>query len=887
MAHPPRTDDDFAREVDSHLALEADRLIADGMSPADAQAAARRAFGSRTRAQVQFYESRRPMWLEQGVRDLRRAVRTVLRHGRVNALVVLMLALGISVNLAMFSVMRAVLLAPMPYADVDRLVMIWQTDRAAGTTREPASIPDYADIDRRATTLDTTAAFTGADVNVTPTTGDDPYRIAALSVSASFLPLLSADPLVGRVFSRIDDQPGGERVVIIGERLWQERFDRDPQVTQRTLRINDEPHAILGVMPRTADYGVQQILSAAAYNRGFVDRGDVRVDAWLPLRADPATTSRDNHPIFVLGRVASGVPLTAASADLTRIAADLERTYPSSNEARGVFVESLDDVVRGPVRPALYALMGAVALVLAVACVNAASLLLVQGAGRAREVAVRTALGANRQHLLGHFLAEAVVLGIAAVGLGVVLGWWALRVLASLAPASLPGASAIAIDLPAIAAAGLIGAVTTLGAALLPALQARHGRAQDALKAEAGRTASAGRARRRTLATLTVSQLALAMILVTGAGLLVRSFWQLRTVDPGFRVDGILKAEFELPEGRYPRDFRTFPRWPEVARFNDTVLRGVAAIPGVEAVAVASDHPLAAGTTNSFVVVGREAEARNWPEMSVRSISADYAAVTGLRLFAGRQLSASDTADAPAVLIINATARRMFFPRQDPLGQQIAFWGTRRTIVGVVADEKIHGVAQATPPVAYAPLGQLPLADTLLVRVKGEPEAVASDVRQVFRDADPGLAIFGLEPLHHTLTTSLSRERFTMLLLGLFAGLTLLLATLGVYGVLSYGVSQRTTEIGIRLALGARPGSIVRMIMQQGVGLLIVGLSVGGAGALLLGRLIAALLFGVTTHDMWTFSAAVSVMSVAALVAAYLPARRAARLAPALALSAK
>ena len=885
MSHAPRTDEDFAREVEAHIALEADRLIADGMAPEDAQAAARRAFGSRTRAQVQFYESRRWMWLDHARRDLQRAARTVVRHGRVNAMVVVMLALGIGVNLAMYSVLRTVLLSPMPYADVDRLVMVWQTDRAAGTTREPASIPDHADIDQRATTLETTAAFAGIDVNVSPTNGDDPYRVAALSVSASFLPLLSTDPLLGRVFSSTEDKPGGDPVVVIGERLWEERFGRDALVTRQTLRINDVPHAIIGVMPRGADYGVLQVLSAAAYNRGFADRGDVRVDAWLPLRADAATASRDNHPIFIVGRLAPGVSAAAAADELTRIAADLEREHPGSNEARGAFVESLDDVVRGPVRPALYALMGAVTLVLAVACVNAASLLLVQGAARSREVAVRTALGASRRHLLGHALAEAVVLSAAAVGFGCVLGWWVLRVLASLAPPGLPGASGLAIDLPSLAAAAVVGTLTTLGAALLPVMQARHTRAQDALKSEAGRTSSAGRARHRMLSTLTVSQIALALILITGAGLLARSFWQLRTVDPGFRADGILKAEYQLPSARYPRNFRTFPNWPETARFHETLLRGLRSVPGVEAAAVASDHPLAAGTTNSFVVVGREAEARNWPEMSVRSVSADYHVVTGLRLMAGRHLQDADTADAAPVLTINETARRMFFPAQDPLGQQIGFWGTRRTIVGVVADEKIHGVSQPTPPVAYAPLGQLPLADTVLVRVQGAPLAAAADVRRVFRDADPGLAVFGIEPLDHTLTTSLSRERFTMLLLGAFAVLTMLLATLGVYGVLSFGVAQRTTEIGVRLALGARPDRIVRLILRQGVGLLLVGVSIGVAGALLLGRAIAGLLFGVSAHDVSTFAVAVGVMAIAALAAAYVPARRAARLPPAVALT--
>jgi predicted permease len=883
----PRSDDDFAREVEAHLALETDRLVGEGMSLEDARAAARRAFGSRTRVQVQFYESQRWMWVDHAARDLRRAMRTVMRNARVNVLVILMLALGIGVNLAMFSVIRGVLLVPMPYAEMDRLVMVWQTDRAAGTTREPASIPDYADIEARATTLEATAAFAGADVNVTPETGGDPYRIAALSVSASFLPMLGLDPLAGRVFSDKEDRPNTEPVVIIGERLWEERYGRDPHITRRTLRIDDVPHAILGVMPRVADYGLVQVLSAAAYNRGFADRGDVRVDAWLPLRADPARASRDNHPIFVMGRLASGVSTAAAGNELTRIAADLERTYPASNDARGAFVESLDDVVRGPVRPALYALMGAVVLVLAVACVNAASLLLVQAATRAREIAVRTALGAGRRQLVGHFLAEALVLSACAVAVGIGFGWWAVRVLVALAPASLPGASAITIDLPALGLAASVGVATALGAALLPVLQARQGHAQDALKMEAGRTASAGRARRRMLATLTVSQLALAMVLVTGAGLLTRSFWQLQAVDPGFRADGILKVEYELPERRYPRDFRAFPRWPEVTAFHETLLNGVASIPGVEAVAIASDHPLAAGTTNSFVVVGREQEARNWPELSIRSVSADYATVTGLRLASGRHLRASDTADAPAVLVVNDTARRMFFPRHDPIGQQIAFWGTRRTIVGVVADEKIHGVAEPTPPVAYVPLGQLPLADTLLVRVQGDPQHAAAAVHRVFRDIDPGLAVFGVEPLQRTLTTSLSRERFTMLLLGLFAGLTLLLATLGVYGVLSYGVAQRTTEIGVRLALGAQPGGIVRLIMGQGLVLLVAGLCVGGTAALVLGEAIAGLLFGVAAHDALTFLTAAVVICATATMAAYLPARRAARLPPAVALVSK
>lgn len=884
MPRPPRSDEDFADEIEAHLALETDRLIVDGMSAEEARAAARRAFGRPTRAQAQFYESRRRMWLDHARRDLRAAVRALMRHRGVSVPVVVMLALGIGANIAMFSVIRGVLLVPPPFRDADRLAMIWQTDRATGTTREPASIPDYADIDARAATLQSTAAFTAADVNVTPDTGDDPFRIAALSVSASFFPALGVEPLAGRVFVTEDDRPGSAPVVVIGERLWKERFGRDPGITRHTLRIDEVPHAILGVMPRTADYGVLQILSAAAYGRAFADRGHVAVDAWLPLRADPSTASRDNHPIFVVGRLAGAVPLIAASEELTRIATDLEHTYPSSNDGRGIFVESLDEVVRGPVRPALRALMGAVALVLLVACVNAASLLLVQGAARAREIALRAALGAGRSRLLGQFLAEGIVLSAAALALGAVLAWWVLRALVAFAPSTLPRAADITIDLPVLAAAGAVGALIAIGAAIVPALQSRQLDVQGTLKAETGRTLSVGRGRRRVLASFAVVQVALALVLVTGAGLLIRSFSQLRAVEPGFRAEGVLKVEYELPASRYPRRFDSFPRWPEVIGFHDTLLHRAAALPGVDAVAVASDHPLAAGFTNSFVVVGREAESRSWPEISIRSVSADYARVTGLPLLAGRHLATSDTADAPPVLLINDTARRQFFSEDDPLGRQIAFRGTRRTIVGVVADEKIHGLATATPPVAYASVGQLPIADTLLVRVNGDPMGVAAQVRALVRDIDQGLAIFGVEPLGQTLAASLSRERFTTTLLGLFAALTLLLACMGVYGVLSHGVAQRTTEMGLRLALGAQPSGVVRLVMRQGFALVAAGLVVGLAGALLLGRLISPLLFGVTTTDPLTLIVAPLIMCAAALLAAWLPARRAARVDPAVAL---
>jgi putative ABC transport system permease protein len=815
--------------------------------------------------------------------DLRYAFRSLAKSPGFTTVAVVTLALGIGANTAIFSVVNGVLLAPPPFRDMDRLAMIWQTDRASGTTREPASIPDYVDFQRMSKTFQGMAAFTGADVNVTPASGD-PFRIAALAATHQFLPLVGIQPLAGRAFTADEDKPGATRVAIISERLWEREFQRDPNLARQALRLNEVPHAIVGVVPDDADFGVLQILSAAAYGRSFADRGRVDVDIWLPLRADPRTASRDNHPIFVMGRLAPGVGAGAAHDEMTRIGADLERTYPDSNEARGAVVEPLADVVLGPIRPALYVLLAAVGLVLLVACVNVVNLLLARSAARARDVAVRTALGAGVWRLVRQYLAEGAVLSLAAAAVGLLFARWVLDLLVALAPASIPRVANVTIDLPVLGATLAIALLIATAVAIVPALQARRVQVHSMLKAETGRTASAGRVRRRVQSALVIVQVSLAIVLSIGAGLLIKSFWHVRHVDPGFRAEGVLKLEYQLPESRYLQRRVEFPNWPTVRRFHDELLERVRALPQVNAVGVTGDHPLAAGFTNSFVVVGREAEARDWPEISVRRVSGDYPRVVGLALLSGRHLRDSDTTQTTPVVAINETARRMFFAKQDPIGQQIAFWGTRRTVVGVVANEKIHGFEKATPPAAYVPFNQAPFGGTLLVRVDGDPAAAAASIRAVFRDLDPALAVFGVEPLRQTVAESMAERRFTMLLLGSFAALTLLLSALGIYGVLSYGVTQRTSEIGVRMALGAQPGSVLRLIIGQGVTLVAAGLAVGIVGALLLTRLLATLLFGITPTDPLTFAAAPLVLILTAIVASYLPARRAARVDPVVAL---
>lgn len=884
MRYRRRSDEDFAREIDAHVALETDRLIAEGMSPEDARAAALRAFGNTTRVKEQFFESRRAMWFEHARQDARYAIRTLIKYPAFSLTVIATLALGVGANLAILSVINGVLLKPAPFPDADRIVMVWQTDRASGTTREPGSIPDFADVRRMTTTLDGLAAFTGADVNVTPASGDDPYRLAALAVTHDFLPLLGIAPAAGRAFSVEEDRPGAARVAIISEALWERQFSRDPNITSQSIRLNEVPHAIVGVVPRSADFGVLQILSAAAYGRAFADRGRVGVDVWLPLRADPAAASRDNHPIFMIGRRAIGIPIETARDEMTRLAADLERDFPASNEARGMFVEPLDAIVLAPIRPAFYLLLAGVGLLLVVAYANVLNLLFVHFAARAREVAVRTALGAGIARLVRQFTVEGLVLSGCALAVAVPFAYWALGVLIALAPAGIPRIDTATMDLPVLAAASGLTVIMALGAGIVPLLQARRLDVQDTLKREAGRTASGGRSAHRVRSALVVVQISLAVMLLIGAGLLLSSFWHVRAIDPGFQASGVLKAEYQLPANRYPQQRQDFPNWTSVKRFHDELLRRASRIPNVEAAAVAAFHPLAAGFTNSFAVVGREAEARNWPEITQRTVSADYARVTGLPLLAGRHLRDADGARAPLAVLINDAARRQFFVSQDPVGQRLAFWGRQWNIVGVVGDEKMHGLTSDAPPAVYISFNQALNANALLVRVNGDPASVAGDVRAIFREIDPALAVFGIEPLERTVTESLAERRFTMVLLGSFALLTLSLALVGVYGALSYSVAQRRREIGVRLAFGAAPGRVLRLVLGEGLALASMGLIAGTAAAWLLTRLMANLLFGVTPTDPLTFSTAPLGLIAAVLASAYLPARRASKVDPLVAL---
>ena len=814
--------------------------------------------------------------------DLRHALRGLAARPGFTVVAVLTLALAIGATTAIFSVVDGVLLRATPVVELDRLVMVWETDRHTGTTREPASVPDFLDFQRDSRTMTAIEGVIGTEVNFAPPQGE-PVRLAALMTSRGLLPMLGIAPIAGRAFTVEEDTAKGPKVALISESLWTRSFGRAPHAIGEAIRLDEQTYTVVGVMPDQADFGMLQVLGAADYSRGYADRGDrATADVWLPLQPDVEALPRSTHPLLVMARLSPGTSVASGQTELARLSANLERTY-RENDGRGVFVEPLDSVVFGPARPALQMLWGAVGLVLLVGCVNVANLLLIRGRGRVREVAVRMALGASRSRLARQFLIENFVLTFTGAALGVAIAVGTLRGLLALAPPSVPRLETVTLDGRVLGLTLVLAIVTGLVFGLVPLLQAWRLDPQATLKSEGLHGASTGRAARRAQRVLVVGELALAVMLVIGAALLVRSVSHVMHVDAGFHTAGVVKAEYQLPETRYPVDFSKWPNLVEIHAFTTRLLQRASQLPGVDAVAVSGAHPLDPGFTNSFQVVGREPESANWPELSIRSVTPGYFRVVDLPLSRGRLLRDADTTMGTRVLVINQAAAARFFENREPLGAQIRFWGVTWTIVGVVANEKFHGLTKADPLAAYAPLAQAPTRGTgvLLVRAAGDPATFAPAIAGVVRQIDPALAVFGVEPLDDTLRRSVGQQRFAMILLALFAGLALVLAVIGVHGVLSYGVAERRRELGIRVALGAAARQIAWLVVREGVALAALGIAVGIAGAIVASRALSSMLFGVGATDTTTYAVVSTLLALVALTATLLPARRAAQIDPA------
>lgn len=589
--------------------------------------------------------------------DPRYALRTLRRSPGFTLAAVLTLALGIGANTAIFSVVDAVLLRASPFGEPERLVMIWETDRDSDTWHEPASWPDIVDMRERSRTFAAIGAVVAQDGTLT--SADGPVRVAGLFVTPNVPELLGVRPLLGRTFMADDAQPGGAQHVLLSEEFWRQRFGADPGVVGTSLTINGTPIAVVGVLPAEADLGMPQVHAKADYSLPLASPD---VDVWVAITPTTEELGRGTHIFLTLGRLAPGATLGSAQRELAAIMDELERAYPV-NKARGVNLEPYAHVTFGPVRPALLVLLAAVALVLLVACVNVANLLLARTAARSREVALRRAMGAATHRLARQFLVEGLVLTAAGAAAGVALAYAGLNALIALAPADIPRLGAATIDLRVLGFTALIAVLVAIGFGMLPVWQARRLDLNSVLKAQAGQRASEGREGLRFRGALVVAEVALAVTLVIGAGVLLRSFWTLANVDPGFETANVLKVQYDLPYGSEWSDL------PELNGFHAELRRRVDALPGVEEAAISGDNPLDPGITNSFVIVGREAEAEDWPEIRTRMISPGYLETLGVPLLAGRAVNETDIASSTPVAVINRIAAELYFSRANQTGR--------------------------------------------------------------------------------------------------------------------------------------------------------------------------------------------------------------------------
>lgn len=796
--------------------------------------------------------------------DLRFGARMLVKQPGFTLIAVLTLTLGIGANSAMFSVVNALLLRPLPYPNPQQL--LWVEEASSGKKSQPAWGAHFLAWQARSQTLAGIAQVNGAVRTLTG--AGEPERIAVGEVSASFLPLLGAQPLPGgRNFTAAEDAPGGERVALLSHALWQRRFSGAPEMVGKTITLNEANYTVLGVLPASFRFSAE-------------------FDVWVPLALNPQAELVGPNQSFqtTIARLKPGVSLEQARAEMDTLAQQFEATRAEPKlrlESRTQLTRWQDQLLGNLQRPLLI-LLGAVALILLMACANVANLLLARGVTRQKELAIRAAIGASRARLLRQMLAESLLLALLGGAAGLLLAAWLTRLLGALlstdAIGGLARVTTITVDWRVLGFTLLVSLLTGLLCGWLPTFQLARPDLTHALR-EGGRSSFQSQGLR---SVLMVSEIALAMMLLIGAGLLLRSFVQMLKVDPGYRAENLLTARLALPS-RYNEKAQR-------VQFYDRILQRVSALPGVTAVAATSHLPLTNYNMGSFLrVEGRSYQAGEQPPGApVAAVNPDYFRTMGIGLRAGRFLTDGDADSAPSVALLNETLARQLFPNEDPLGKRLAIAGSGAewtTIIGVVSDVRHHGRERDIEPSVYLSYRQLPRPSmSLLLRSTTEPASLTSALRQALSEVDPALPLYDVQTMEERLTHSVAARRFNLLLLGVFAALALLLASVGVYGVISYVVTGRTHEVGIRLALGAQRADVLRLFLQQGMTLVLLGVGVGLAGAFALTRVMSSLLFGVKASDPLTFGGVAVLLSLIALLACWLPARRATKVDPLIAL---
>jgi len=857
------------REMDEemrlHLELEVEELVRGGMDPTEARRQAGIRFGGVERFKEEGRDARGLRPLEDMARDLRHAVRGLKRAPGFSLVVVLTLALGIGANTALFSVLRGVLFSPLPYPDADRIATLWGHNLEYEWTHNALTAADLEDYRSRNYTFEAIGAF--APGQATLLGAGDPRRIGVQRVSPEVLEITSGPPALGRAFLPEDDVPGAANVAVLSHGLWQRAFGGDAAVVGRTLRLDQGDYTIIGVMPREYRWTVW---------------GEPEV--WLPLRLiQQQKADRTNHFLLGVGRVRTGLGLEEASADLNAIAAELEREYPESNKAGRVTVESIRTSIVGDVDLMLWLIMAAAAFVLLIACANLANLFLSRGAVRQGEMAVRASLGASRSRLVRQLTAESMLLTLLGGAAGLALAWLGVDVFIALEPGALPRTDAISIDAVVLLFCLAVSLIAGAVFGIMPFLLTSGTQLTTVLRDQAARLSQRSSARRIKNA-LAVLQMATAIVLLGGAGLLARSFHRLLAVDPGFRSENVLLADLRLSGGRYSDDASR-------EQFQEELLDRLQRDPAVGQAALVSAPPLSMAPQIWTWIVGSEPEDEQPPTTSRVYASPGYFGVAGISLVAGRLFDASDREGAALVTVINQAMAQRHWPGQNPIGQRFRL-GLRDSppleIVGVVSDIRQYGMRYGAYPAAFLPIAQHPQwGFTVMLKTRRDPLAAVPALREAVGALDPQLAIDGVETLEGHVADNVASPRFLMFLASTFAAVALALAAAGIYGVIAYGVAVRTREIGIRLALGARREQVLRSVLIGGLKLAAVAVVIGLPLAIVLARAMRGLLYGIEPADPVTFALiSASVLGVA-LLASYVPAARAARSDPLAALRAE
>ncbi len=788
--------------------------------------------------------------------DLRYAFRQLVKNPGFAAVAILTLALGIGACAAIFSVVNGVLLRPLDYPHPDRIALIRETD-IPQFPEFSVSPPNYLDWVKQTKSWQHLAAYTGTQINLT---GEgEPKRLIGVKATAHYFDVYGIQPVLGRVFTQEEDAAGKNHVAVLGYSFWQRVFGGERNIIGRSIQYNGEPYTVIGVAP--PHFGEAS-----------------KVDTWVPMAFKPDETSADargGHFLTVIGRLRPDVTLAQARAELEVLAAQLARQYPDSNKGWGVTMSPMLDYMVRDVRTVLYTLLGAVGCVLLIACANIANLLLARATARHREISIRTALGASRLRLVRQLLTESIVLALAGGVLGMVFAHWGLDLLLALAPSSLPRTLDIHLDSTVLIFSLLLSLITGVAFGIAPALLAAHIDVHEGLKQGArGSTDARGRLR----GALVIAEVAFALVLLGGAGLLARSFMRLTNVDPGFVPAHATVMRLALPEKKYEKP-------EQQTAFADSLLARLRALPDVQAVGLTHSLPLISDWVLGFKIEGRpEVAPADMPNTNYYSVTPDYFRAMGIRLIRGRVFDPHDDVRSPRVAVINETLARQYFPNEDPIGKRILVTNgpdAWRQIVGIVADIKQYGVDKPATSQTYEPFAQAPFSSlNVILRTTGSTAAISGNLRPVVYAVDKDQPVGTIQSLEDILGDTIAKQRFAMLLLMVFSAVALVIAAVGIYGVMAYSVVQRMGEFGIRMALGAQRSDVLRLVLVSAGRLVGLGLLIGLGATIAAGRVMSSLLFQTNEYDPLTVGLTIVVLAAVALAACLFPARRATRVNP-------